>query len=54
MSERRRVPFSVDSGDGRTTASLAKTGGLWYNIVMVIKKANKTVNIKKPENLVYC
>jgi len=40
----------VHSGDGRTTASLAKTGGLWYNIVMVIKKANKTVNIKKPEH----
>ena len=31
-------------------AILAKSGGLWYNISMTIKKATKTVNIKKPEH----
>ena len=29
--------------------ALEKPGGLWYNIVMTIKKANKTVKIKRPE-----
>jgi len=28
-----------------------KTGGLWYNKCMLNKKANKSVNIKKPEHI---
>ena len=30
--------------------ALEKPGGLWYNRCMLNKKANKTVNIKKPEH----
>jgi len=30
--------------------ALEKQGVLWYNVITMIKKANKTVNIKKPEH----
>jgi hypothetical protein len=30
--------------------ALEKQGVLWYNVNTMIKKANKTVNIKKPEH----